>query len=69
VSGHEIMPVGGPRLSEAADCALVGTAIVLMLGGASLMLADVVGAAIAIPIIAVGIALVAIEQVDKRRGR
>ena len=69
MSGHDITPVSGPRLSEGADCALVGTAIVLMLGGAILMLAEVVSAAIAIPIVAIGVALVAIEQVDRRRGR
>jgi hypothetical protein len=69
MSSHDITPVSGPRLSESADCALLGTAIVLMLGGAILMLAEVVSAAIAIPIITIGIALVAIEQIDKRRGR
>jgi hypothetical protein len=69
MSGQDITPVGRPRLSAGADWALVGTAIVLMLGGAILMLADIVSAAIAIPVITVGIALVAIEQVDKRRGR
>jgi predicted membrane protein len=45
---------------------LLVVAVVLMLGGAALMLADLVGAAIAIPLIAVGIALSIVAQ-SKRR--
>jgi hypothetical protein len=40
-----------------------------MLGGAISMLADVIGAGIAIPLIAVGLALVAIDGLNRRRGR
>jgi hypothetical protein len=45
---------------------LLVVAVALMLGGAALMLADLVGAAIAIPLIAVGIALSIVAQ-SKRR--
>ena len=45
---------------------LVG-AIVLMLGGAALMLADLVSPGIAIPLIAVGIAVSVVAQTRRRR--
>ena len=45
---------------------LLVVAIVLMLGGASLMLADIVSPGIAIPLIAVGIAL-SVAQSRRRR--
>jgi hypothetical protein len=63
------IPTGGPKLTPAADHAALAIAVVMMLGGAALMLADVLDAALAIPVIAVGIALVAIEQAEKRRPR
>ena len=46
---------------------LLVVAVVLMLGGAALMLADLLGAGIAIPLIAVGIALSVVAQTRRRR--
>ncbi len=45
---------------------LLLVAVVLMLGGAALMLADLVSAGIAIPLIAVGIALSVVAQSRRR---
>ena len=50
-----------------AEFLLLVVAIVLMLGGAGLMLADLVSPAIAIPLIAVGIALSVVGQHGRRR--
>jgi hypothetical protein len=63
----KLVPAGGPRLTPGVDLALLVGAIVLMVVGAVLTLIEVLDPAIAIPVIAVGIALVAIGQVDKRR--
>jgi len=65
---HELMPTG-PRLTGTTAHVVLVVATALMLGGAILMLADVISAGIAIPLIAVGIALVAIDALDRRRGR
>jgi hypothetical protein len=65
---HELMPTG-PRLTGTTEHVVLVVATALMLGGAILMLADVISAGIAIPLIAVGIALVAIDALDRRRGR
>ena len=46
---------------------LLVMAVVLMLGGAVLMLADMVSPGIAIPLIAVGIALSVVVQSRRRR--
>lgn len=46
---------------------LLVVAVVLMIGGAALMLADLVSSGIAIPLIAVGIVLSVVAQ--SRRGR
>ena len=46
---------------------LLVVAIVLMLGGSALMLTDVFSAGVAIPLIAVGIALTAAVQSRRRR--
>jgi membrane-bound ClpP family serine protease len=46
---------------------LLVVAVVLMLGGAALMLADLVSPGIAIPLIAVGIALSVVAQSRRRR--
>jgi hypothetical protein len=62
MQGHE----STPRLTLGVDLAVVVVAVVLMLGGAVLMLTDVVSAGIAIPLITVGIALIAMEQIGKR---
>jgi membrane-bound ClpP family serine protease len=49
------------------DFLLHVVAVVLMLGGAALMLADLVSPGIAIPLIAVGIALSVVAQSRRRR--
>ena len=46
---------------------LLVVAVVLMLGGAALMLADLLSPGIAIPLIAVGIALSVVAQNRQRR--
>lgn len=46
---------------------LLVVAVVLMLGGAALMLGDMVNPGIAIPLIAVGIALSVVAQSRRRR--
>jgi hypothetical protein len=48
-----------------ADLALLAVAVLLMLGGAALLVADIGSASIWIPVIAIGIAL----SVRVRRGR
>ena len=50
-----------------ADRVLLGLAVLLMLGGAALLIADVVSSGVTIPLITVGIALVVIAQMDIRR--
>lgn len=69
MQGHEVSPPVGPRPTPGAERAVLLGAAALMLGGAVLMLADIVSAGMAIPLIAVGIALVAIEQAARRRRR
>jgi hypothetical protein len=49
------------------DLVLVALAVVLMLGGAVALVGGWIAAGIAIPVITVGIALVAIERADARR--
>ena len=68
MQGHDVTPHAGPRLTPKADVVVLVAAVALMLGGAVMLIADAIGAGIAIPLIAVGIALVAIVQMDKRRG-
>ena len=58
------MKMGQARLS---DLALSAVAVVLMLGGAVTMVGGWIAAGIAIPLIAVGIALVAIDRAGVRR--
>ena len=50
-----------------SELLLLVVAVILMLGGAVLMLADLVSAAIAIPLIAVGIVLSVVAQSRRRR--
>ena len=50
-----------------SDLALLAAAVVLMLGGAVTLVGGWVAAGIAIPVIAIGIALVVIEQGDVHR--
>jgi hypothetical protein len=68
VQGHDITQHAGPRLTPTTEAVVVVIAVALMLGGAVMLIADTIGAGIAIPLIAVGIALVAIAGMDKRRG-
>src|SRR4026207_56214 len=64
---HELTSHHGPRLTGTADLALPGFGVVLTPGSSVWRLADAMSAAIAIPVMTVGIALVAIEQLDSRR--
>jgi hypothetical protein len=63
----KLVSASGPRLTPIVDRVVLAGAVVLLLAGAALMLADVLDASIAIPVIAIGVALVAIVQTDKRR--
>ena len=65
---HEPLPAG-PRLTGTTELVVLVVATVLMLGAAILMLIDAMRAGIAIPLIAVGVALVAIDQLNRRRER
>ena len=58
----------GPRLSPGADRAVRWAAVVLTIAGALLLLAGE-NAGIALPLVAVGASLVAVEQMDRRRSR
>lgn len=58
-----------PGQTPPRDLALLAVAIVLMLGGAVTLVGGWIAAAIAIPVIAVGIALVVIERGDVHRQR
>lgn len=49
------------------DLVLLAIAVVLMLGGAVTLVPGWIAAGIAIPVIAIGIALAVIEQADVRR--
>ena len=51
------------------DLALLAVALVLMVGGAVTLVGGWIAAGIAIPVITVGIALVAIERADVHRQR
>jgi hypothetical protein len=51
------------------DRALLGLAVLLMLGGVVLLFADVASGAVTIPLITVGIALVVVAQRDIRHRR
>jgi hypothetical protein len=52
---------------QPTELLLLVVAVVLMLGGAALMIPDLVSAGIAIPAIAVGIALSIVAQSRRRR--
>ncbi len=66
MEAHKLIPPTGPRLSPRADFALRWIAVALTLAGVVMLF---VNPAIAFPLVAIGMALVAIEQTDKRRGR
>jgi hypothetical protein len=57
------------KLSETPprDLVLLAVAVVLMLGGAVTLVGGWIAAGVAIPLIAIGIALVAIEEGDVHR--
>ena len=59
---------GASRRMPPSDLALLMAALLLMVGGTAAMVADLVSAAIAIPLIAIGIALTVVLQNKKRRG-
>ena len=58
---------GRPRLTPAADRRLLTLAVALMIAGVVMIFTDL-SAGVAIPAIAIGIALTAIVRLDKRRG-
>lgn len=66
---RHLSAASGGGLTPAADLTLLTMAVILMLGGAVMLLVGVVGAGIAIPLIAVGIGVTAIVELDKRRHR
>jgi hypothetical protein len=61
----KLAPAGGPRLTHTGYVAVSALAVVLLLAGAALLIWGGVNAGIAFAL--VGTALVAIEQLDKRR--
>jgi hypothetical protein len=61
---YVLVEAGDP--TPATDIALLIVAVVLMLGGAAMLLFTEVSAGLAIPVIAVGIALTAVEAVRRR---
>ena len=63
----KLAPAGGPRLTHTGYVAVSTLAVVLLLAGAALLIWGGVNAGIAFALVAVGTALVAIEQLDKRR--
>ena len=65
---HRPETVGGPRLSRRADLTVRWLAVVLTLAGAVMLFSGFAAAAVALPLVAVGASLVAIEQTDRRRG-
>jgi hypothetical protein len=65
----KLVSAGGPRLTPLVDLVVLAAAIVLLLAGAALMLTDMLAASIAIPVITIGVALLAIARTDKRRRR
>ena len=62
------VPVAGPRFTPGTDRTLLALAVALMIAGVVMIFTDV-SSAVAIPAIAVGIALTAIVRIDERRGR
>ena len=66
MEGHQPVPSAEPRLRP---WALRWTAVALTLAGAVMLFSGVVSAGIALPLVAIGVALVAIEQTYKRRER
>jgi hypothetical protein len=55
------------KVASTRDRALLAVAVVLMIGGVVLLLADVAGGGVTIPLMTVGIALVVIAEMDARR--
>jgi hypothetical protein len=58
---------GGPRSLPLTDLVPITVAVLLMLGGAAMLIAHVVSAGISIPLIAVCIALTVVVQNKRRR--
>jgi len=63
----KLVSASGPRVTPLVDRLVLAAAVVLLLAGAALMLVDLLDASIAIPAVALGVALVAIVQTHKRR--
>jgi hypothetical protein len=68
MSEHAPVPAAGrrPRLSQTSQRILAWLAAALMFAGALMLIAGL-GGVIAFPLIAIGAALLAIEEVDRRR--
>ena len=58
----KLVASGAPRRMPPSDLALLTAALLLMFGGAAALVADVVSAGLAIPLIAIGIALTLVVQ-------
>ena len=59
----------GSTVASTRDRALLAAAVVLMVGGVVLLLADVASGAVTIPLMTVGIALVVIAEIDAHHRR
>ena len=55
------------KVASTCDRVLLAVAVVLMVGGVVLLLADVASGAVTIPLMTVGIALVVIAEMDAHR--
>jgi hypothetical protein len=55
------------KVAFSRDRALLFVAVVLMIGGVLLLLADLASGAVTIPLMTVGIALVVIAEIDAHR--
>ena len=64
MEAHTPIPSTGPRLSPRVDFALRWIAVALTLAGLVMLFAN---PAIAFRLVAIGMALVAVEQTDRRR--
>jgi hypothetical protein len=65
MKSHQPIAAGGPRLSRSVDLTLRTFAVALLLAGAALLLADLLSAGIAFPLIAIALALVVMLEADR----
>jgi hypothetical protein len=64
---HVPAQAGGPRLTHRADLAVRLAAAALFLAGTAFLIAGTVNSGIAFALVAIGAALLVIEQLDQRR--